>query len=86
MRPLKRLQLFLRPQKIETTFGGELLEVEKILAEAPGMKELYEHVLQELSDGKRATGAGTTGFGWWFRLSCQSRTGKTKTRARNHFL
>lgn len=52
MRTTKRLQLFLRPAKIETTFGDELEEMGRILNEAPGINELYKQVALELSNGK----------------------------------
>jgi IS5 family transposase len=58
MRLLKRLQLFLRPAKIETTQSAEVEEMGRIMEKAPGMKDVYEQVLRDVtSDDKAHTGA-----------------------------
>lgn len=57
MRLLKRLQLFLRPQKVETSQAAELEEIGKILRSEPGINSVYERVLQDVSGGKSSTGA-----------------------------
>jgi IS5 family transposase len=57
MRVLKRLQLFLRPQKVESSQSAELEEIAKILAGAEGIRAVYQQVLEDASGGKKATGA-----------------------------
>ena len=58
MRMKRRLQLFLRPAKTETTQSAELEEIGRILEKTPGMQHVYERVLHEVTGGaSSATGA-----------------------------
>lgn len=52
MRLIQRLQLFLRPAQVETKQADELAEIGRILDRAPGIKEIFEEVLQEVNHGK----------------------------------
>ena len=54
MRLLKRLQLFLRPEKVEIAQTAELEEMGRILERAPGMPEVYRAVLLEVNHGRSA--------------------------------
>lgn len=54
MRLIKRLQLFLRPEKTEIAQGHELDEISRVLDEAPGIKEAYVSVLHDVNHGKSA--------------------------------
>jgi IS5 family transposase len=59
MRLIQRLQLFLRPAKVETKQSDELEEIARILDQAPGMREIYAEVLKEVAHGKcEKTGRG----------------------------
>ena len=57
MRIIKRLQLFLRPAKVETQSRAELDEIGQLLENLPGIAEVYQLALNDLSGGKKEKGA-----------------------------
>lgn len=57
MRMLQKLQLFFQPASPETDRFAELEEMGRILDSAPGMKDVYAKVLQDLGGGQAAKGA-----------------------------
>ncbi len=57
MRTTRKLQLFLRPQKSDCRRSDELLEIDVILRKCPNIEKVYEQVLQDVSGGKKQTGA-----------------------------
>lgn len=52
MRLIKKLQQVLREAKVKFSRGDELEEIDKILEQAPGIKEVYEAVLRDVNGGR----------------------------------
>ena len=55
MRLIRRLQLFLRPAKVETQQSDELAEIGRILDQSAGIRDIYAEGLQEVNHGKTST-------------------------------
>lgn len=62
MRLVEKIQLFLCPAKVTSDQSKELDEIDRILHELPGIDEVYEMVLNEVTHGRRERKTGREGL------------------------